>query len=208
MNRKVIIFDFDGTIADILPIIYKYGPDFSEEFSNKKLTLKEIDDLRGNTIKEIIKKLKVPFIKLPIMLIKAKGIFTKEMNHIQLVDGIKKVLQELKKRGYSLGILSSNSMENLNEFLEKNRLLLFDFIHSEFNIFGKDKALKNLLKKYDIKLKNVIYIGDEVRDIEACKKDNIQVIAVTWGLNTKEILKKYHPTHLVDKPSEILEILK
>lgn len=207
MKKEVVIFDFDGTIADILPLLHKYTRPFAEQFHFKSLSNEEIDKLRNHTIQEIIKELKISLINLPFMLLKAKKIFNQEIKNIKLIPGIQKVLEELKKKGYHLGILSSNSQENLNDFLEDHKLNYFDFIHSEFNIFGKAKALKNLLKKYNLNVKDVTYVGDEVRDIEACKREKISIIAVTWGLNTKKILKKYNPDYLVDKPVELLKIL-
>ena len=106
-----------------------------------------------------------------------------------------------------MGILSSNSKENIEKFLQANSLEIFDFIHSEENILGKGKALGNLLKTHRLKNNEVIYVGDEVRDIEACKENGVKIISVTWGFNKKDILKKSKPDYIVDKPRKILKIL-
>lgn len=52
-----------------------------------------------------------------------------------------------------------------------------------------------------------MYVGDEVRDIEACQKVGIKIAAVTWGLNTKEALERYHPDSLIDKPQQLLDLV-
>ncbi len=53
----------------------------------------------------------------------------------------------------------------------------------------------------------VIYVGDETRDIEAAKKINSKVIAVSWGFNTKEALARHNPDFLIHQPSELLDVM-
>jgi phosphoglycolate phosphatase len=108
----------------------------------------------------------------------------------------------LNKRGYRLGILTSNSSNNVKSFLRRNNLEYFDFIHSESNLFGKDKVLKRL----KVRLNNLVYVGDETRDVEAGKKCGVKVVAVTWGLSTKEPLFKSRPDWLISDPNELLTI--
>ena len=51
-------------------------------------------------------------------------------------------------------------------------------------------------------------MGDETRDVEAAKKANIKVVAVTWGFNSPEALAKENPDFLINHPSELLEVIK
>lgn len=117
------------------------------------------------------------------------------------------MLINLKKTHHPLGILSSNNKTNIVKFLKNYRIDFFDFIYSEKNLFGKSRAIDNLLKKQDLKPQEIIYVGDEIRDIEAAKKSKIKVVAVTWGFNTKAILEKMKPDFLVENPDELLKIL-
>ena len=135
----------------------------------------------------------------------------------ELVDKIEKeimcfpklipVLKILKKK-CKLGIVSSNSREYIIQFLKRNKIdHLFDFIYSDSSILGKYNVLKRVCKKYELLPDQIIFIGDEVRDIEACKKIQIKIIAVTWGYNSKKFLVKFEPDYVVDEPKEILEIV-
>jgi len=118
------------------------------------------------------------------------------------------VLNLLKEEGYKLGIITSAPKESVDKFLEKNGLNLFDFIYSEGNIFGKDKVMTNIMKEKNLNPKQVFYVGDETRDIEAAKRAGIKTIAVTWGFNNEKILLKESPDHLIKKPADLLEILR
>ena len=66
--------------------------------------------------------------------------------------------------------------------------------------------IKHLLKEKNFSNGDMVYVGDEVRDIKAAKKARVRVIAVTWGLNSRKILEKEHPDYLVDRPQELLKI--
>ena len=64
-----------------------------------------------------------------------------------------------------------------------------------------------MMRKYNLKPEEIIYIGDEIHDVEACKKVGIKIIGVSWGLHTIEALQKNGVDYIVKKPSEILKII-
>lgn len=206
-NKNTIIFDFDGTLANTYPHILKIINGFAKKYGYYELSLKESKKVGNLTYKELIRKYKIPIYKIPFLLHEGKVQLNKEIEKIDVFPGIKKVINNLKKKKFTLGILSSNSIENIEKFLKKHDLMIFDFIVSELNLFGKDRALKNLIKKYHLDIEKTIYVGDEIRDIEACKKVGLEIISVTWGFNSKEFLEKSKPTYLIEKAEEILEII-
>ena len=63
------------------------------------------------------------------------------------------------------------------------------------------------MKKYNLKKQETIYVGDEFRDIKASKKAKVDIISVTWGFDSVELLQKGKPEYLVTKPSQIPEII-
>lgn len=202
-----IIFDFDGTIADTMPkvkrILFRYAP----SFGYKKINDRDIELLRNMKAQDALKTIGIPIYKLLFFVNKVKKELNKDIESTKPAPGIKSLLSKLKNKGIRLGILSSNLHDSINKFLKKNDLDLFDFIYTGTSIFGKHRLLKDLLIKRRLTHKEVIYVGDETRDIEAAQKAKIKVIAVTWGLNKKEILREQEPDYLVDKPEEILNIV-
>ena len=71
-------------------------------------------------------------------------------------------------------------------------------------LFGKEVPIRRQVNAVDVPPQQVIYVGDEVRDIEAGRKAGIEVAAVTWGLNSRSLLQRYRPTLLVEEPKELL----
>ena len=105
-----------------------------------------------------------------------------------------------------LGILTSNTQENVKQFLYKNELNFFDFIRTGKSVFGKSHMLNKIIKQRHANKNDVFYVCDEVRDIEAAKKSGIKSIAVTWGYNNKDALIKENPDFLTDTPDELKNI--
>ncbi|MBH8561152.1 HAD-IA family hydrolase [Nostoc sp. CENA67] len=209
MTQKVIIFDFDGTIADTVDALVVIANRLAVEFGYVQITQEELALLRNLTSREIIKYSGISLFKIPFLLKKVKSELKDKIHEFKPIPGIQEALVELQYQGYSLGIITSNSKENVTDFLKINELdNLFDFIYSGVTIFGKTTIINNVLRQKQLKPQSVIYVGDETRDIEASKKANIKVIAVTWGFNSPEVLAKQNPDFLIDQPSELLEVMK
>ena len=202
---KYIIFDFDGTVANTLPHLISIG----EEVLNVQVDKSEIEDLRNTPAKQIIRKFKVPIYKIPRLLVQGRKMFTEHIHEIEPVEGLVPVIKELHKKGYHMQIISSNSVGNIQIFLEQHKLrIYFTQIHGSVGLFSKAQAIRKVIRSQKLPLDQCVYIGDEVRDIEAAHKVGIKVIAVTSGLNGEKILTKTKPDFLAHSPKEIIPALK
>ncbi|MDY6958395.1 MAG: HAD hydrolase-like protein, partial [Halobacteriota archaeon] len=84
----------------------------------------------------------------------------------------------------------------------------FDFVDTGSHVFLKHRKIKKILKRRGIPYDSAIYVGDETRDVEAAKRARIPVIAVSWGFNDGDALRRLDPDYAVDDPKELLEIIK
>ena len=202
-----LIFDFDGTLADTLSAIIKLINGHAQEYQIKPLADKDVENLRGMSNLDIIRKYHIPLMKLPSLILRTQKELHQKIDQVELFPGIRDLVLGLKRRTFRLGILTSNSRENVQKLLRARDLDVFDFIHSESNFFGKTRALLHLLHKHGLHRDDVIYVGDETRDIEACYQAGVAVIAVSWGFHRKDLLRAKNPTFLVDSPVEIENIV-
>ena len=210
LQKKNIIFDFDGTIADTIPLMRTIAQHIADEGSYG-LTITEDDWewVRNHTLMELPKKFGVPLYKVPGLIIKGRETMKKLGYSVAPCKGVPHMLRALKKAGFKCAILSSTSKDTIQEFLIQHTLVdIFDFVHSELNLFGKDVALKGLMSQHNILKDEVTYVGDELRDLEACQKIDVDCISVTWGLNSKEAHKAHGAQYIVESPEELLSLVK
>lgn len=207
MHKSVIIFDFDGTLADTIPLIYEIANLLAAKHKISEIDKKQFEKYRGMSPFELIKSLPIPFYEIPFFINEGRRLLKEKIGTAHLFSGMKDVLKELKNKKYELGIATSNTKPTVLSFLDKNNLSMFSFVYAEENIFGKNALLNEVLKKEHIARDKTIYVTDEVRDIQACSKIGLDVAAVTWGFNNRGILEKYHPVKVVDSPNELLTFL-
>ena len=206
-NFTTLIFDFDGTLGDTFTSQFEILKQVAKE---EKIDFDQNQDPENHkrlSIKEIIKEYKIGPIQLSRMIKKSQKELNKVFEEIDFFPDLEEVLRFLAK-DYKLGILSSNSKENVEKFLYLKNMEIFDFIYTGQNLFGKDKIFKRLIKEENLDKDSILYFGDEVRDIEACQKLDIKVAAVIWGFDHQEILEKAKPNYLISQPKEILKLLR
>lgn len=207
MEKKAILFDFDGTIADSIPWILKEINNHAAEYGFQPISEDKFGALRSSTLPELVKQFNISLFKLPFFIATMRREVKKDIDRMGLCKGMKELLLTLKKRGLRMGVVSSSPRENIESFLKKHDLNIFEFIHSELNIFGKSAAIEGVMREHNMKKEEAFYVGDEIRDIEACKAIELDIISVTWGFNDKAGLRKHGAAHIINRPEEILSLI-
>lgn len=203
MNDNILIFDFDGTIADTHRYIIEISNSLAAEFKYKLIEPEDIENLKAMTSQQVIQRLHVPIMKIPAILTRAKQEFQKGVMNLLPIPGLQEALAQLKDNGARMGILSSNSRDNILRFLDNHGLNIFDFIHSTPKVWSKNTSLKKLMQEHGLAAGQILYIGDEIRDITAARKSGVKVAAVTWGYNSSQALAEHAPDLLLHYPGDL-----
>ena len=207
-SENNLIFDFDGTLADTLAFTINAASEINRSLhllSDEKI---DFEKFRSTDTIEFFKDLEIPTYKLLFFLYKYQRKQSREIDKVQVFQGLPEVLKNLKKNGVGLGIATSNSTKNVKLFLKNNNLDMFDFIYSSIDYFHKNRIIERAIKKYGMEKENVIYVGDEIRDIKAAKEAGIKVASVTWGYNFENVLSKYKPDFIINRPEDLLNLFK
>jgi len=203
-DSRYIIFDFDGTIADTFDLALGIYNRIAPEYNCRTAGPEDLDLFRTKKPQELLKIYGVSRLKLLSLMLRIRRELSNHIPEIKLISGMDASLREIHTRGYRMGILTSNSVNNVGKFLDINNLSgLFDFIYSGKSLFGKDKVIKRLLIHENLTPDKVIYVGDEARDIEASKSAGIPVVSVSWGMNRRELLASMSPDQMADDPKEL-----
>jgi len=200
--NSFILFDFDGTIADTISAGLEIINSHAEKYGYKRLD----GDINTHfSALQLVKLAEVKLWKLPYLIYQLKKKLSERSDELKVLPEAPELIKKLNDAGYELGILTSNSLKTVKSFLKKYQLdSFFTFLRTDVSLFGKKKALAKAKKVIN---KKIVYIGDELRDIEACRKNDIPIVSVPWGLNSYESLEEHNPGLVAKTADEAYNLL-
>ncbi|MEM1309062.1 MAG: HAD-IA family hydrolase [Cyanobacteria bacterium P01_H01_bin.153] len=204
---STLIFDFDGTIADSLSAIVAITNRLAPEFGFRPTPLAEVDALKGLTARQLIRYSGIPILKIPALLRRVRTELRGQSAQIPPCQGMPDVIRELHAQQHQLAVITSNTPEAVRAFLTAHQLdYCFIGIDGGGTLFRKGKLIARCLEQHQIDAATTVYVGDEVRDIDAARFAGIRSVSVTWGFNTKAALITAQPNWVVDRPERLLAI--
>jgi len=207
MRYALVLWDFDGTLADTLPGVLRIVNDLAPQFGFRPIT--DVQAARDTTSAQFLKAQGIPLWKLPAL---RHAIVTRQkdqMASVRLCPGMPEVLERLGRSECRMGIVSSNAEDNIRTCLRASGVEpWFEFVVGYSRLLGKQRSLRRILRQTALDGRDVLYIGDEVRDIEAAQDVGLDVAAVTWGINSRSLLAQHSPTQLIDRPEQLLDWLE
>jgi phosphoglycolate phosphatase len=204
---KNVIFDFDGTLVDSSYAVEKLFQYFKQKYKKNDMDKEQFRKIKTLPLNQKIKKMGVPLYKLPAISLEAKRVYSSYIGKIKIMEGIPDLLIKLAQLDLELSILSSNSVRNINHFLKINKINCFSGIYSAPNMLKKNEDLIKLLKKKKLAKETILYVGDELHDVVACKRIQVKVAAVTWGFDSIDSLKGGKPDCICHTPMEIYDYI-
>ena len=195
MPYRLIVWDFDGTLADTLALSAMTYNAMAARHGFRPVA--DLDAARSLTARAFLHRHGIPLWRLPALAVEYRTAVREHMPSIRLFDGMADLLRAVCASGRRLGVLSSNAAENIRACLEANGAGgLFDFVVGYPRLFGKAVAIRKLLRRERVGPREFLYVGDEVRDVKAARAAGVDVAAVGWGFHTAELLSRHNPTYL------------
>jgi len=106
----------------------------------------------------------------------------------KIYPGVRQELEQLKKDGANLFVLSSDYEETLIPEAEDYGIKeLFTDIHC--GVHDKGIGLTALVAKHALSHRETVYIGDTAGDMRAARAAGVTPIGITWGIHPAEKLK-------------------
>ncbi len=200
--KPTLIFDFDGTLADTLPLLLALSNRLAPEYGHRRVAEADIDALRGLHAREVLRWLKIPWYQLPRLARRIRTELHREIPQVAPIKSMPAIVNQLAP-DFGLGILTTNSVANVRVFLTTQQITHFAFVRSSPRLLGKSRTLKRVLREQGLVAADTLYIGDEVRDVEAAHASGLNTIAVSWGANATDALGRANPYAIVHHPSEL-----
>lgn len=204
MNKGTIIFDFDGTIADSFEVVLDI---FYELTGREHFTAEQIAEYRKLPLKKIAKEVGFSFSQVPRLLVKGRAIMVSRMPEVKVIPGMREALRNLHEQGWHLMVISSNSKQNVEAYLRDHDMdQYFDRVYGGVGLFGKNLALRKVIKQNKVDRHECFYVGDEVRDMQAAHRARIGAVAVAWGYNDISFLQSEKPDAVAETPVQLVEV--
>ena len=204
----LIIFDYDGVLADTLDDLIRFGQEACDRLGVKhSVTKDDISNLEVMSFATYGKACEVPkhlvdeFVKTNL------NLFAEKDSPPAIFDGLSEVIHQLSVN-HKIAVVTTNSSQNVHTFLNKHGL--DGLVHA---IYGVDtpgsKAHKiSIAREHFAKNREAVFmIGDALSDIRAAKEAGVISVAVTWGHQSLETLLRGKPDHVVNYPGELNEVI-
>lgn len=202
LTIKTVIFDFDGTLANTLPICFDAFQHVFKEFDNKELAEEQIKAMFGPSETGIIRENLSNSNKDEAIELYYK-IYAE--HHDQLVvnnEEINDLLAYLKESGYKIGIFTGKAKRSLDISLQAlNMEGMFDVIITGDDVVKPKpdpEGLITALSLLGVDNSQAIFVGDSDADILSGVQANVLTIGVQW-------LPDYHSLEFTSEPHAIFK---
>lgn len=206
MNDKLLIFDFDGTLADTIKVSRKVFNKIRHKYHLPEAKNDDfIRELQNINVFDALRKLGLGEEVIEDFLLFIKNEYSTE--DIKPFPGIVDVIKKIHSNGVKLAIVSSNHTGSIESFLKEHFLTdIFQYILGADINTNKAENIKYILEKTNSSTENTYFIGDTISDINEAKEANIKTVGVTWGFHNEEKLKEVSPDMIVREVKDLFTI--
>lgn len=212
---KLVIFDFDGTLADTKENIILTFQMTMKELGVEIKSRQECAATIGLTLEDAFKVLYPGMAAEKYVLLRDTYRRIFKENRKILVPGlfpeVMDTLEELRRRGYLMSIASSRLSPSLQSFLEDMKIAhLFEYAVGGDNVEHPKPApdaVLQILRHYNLSAEEAFVVGDMPFDINMATNAGVKSCGVTWGNADAAQLKESGANYVIDKMSQLLEIL-
>lgn len=205
----LVIFDYDGVLADTLDDLIHFGQEACNQLGVKHVVTK--DDLSNLEVMsfatygracEVPEPLIDEFVKISL------DLFAKKASPPAIFNGASEVIQHFSSK-HKIAIVTTNSSQNVHAFLTQHGLdNFFDAVYGVDTPGSKAHKIALARERFVRNGEAIFMIGDALSDVRAAKEAGVTSIAVTWGHQSLETLQRGEPDFVVNNPRELIELIR
>jgi phosphoglycolate phosphatase len=207
----LIIFDFDGVLADTLDDLIRFGQEVCDELGVKHVVKKDdLSNLEIMSFASFGRACEVPENLVDIFVQSCLKRFADKKSPPAIFNGLSNIVRHFSINN-TIAIITTNSSQNVNAFLIEHGL--DEYVHAVYGVdIPGSKAQKITIARNAFsagtKRESVFMVGDSLSDISAAKEASVTSIAVTWGHQSLERLLRGDPDYVVRFPQDLIEVFE
>lgn len=214
--RRVLIFDFDGTLVDTITDVGICFNEALKECGFPQHPLERFGDFVGGNLETVVSKMlpqeQVTEENVTIVKERYRQLYLQsEKINTKPYPGILELLTELKQNGFKLAINSNKGQQLLDDMVGK--MFEPDFFssvigYSETRPSKPDPyGVQMICRECECEMDDAVYIGDGKSDVVTAANAGIPCVYVQWGQGKIEEWKEQYEAVVVDNVEELKSTL-
>lgn len=217
MKKRLIIFDLDGTLLNTIADLANATNYALTNIGYATHPVEAYNFFVGNGVRKLFERALPEGSKTLENINKMVNLFVPYYDANNTVDsapyeGILPLLDTLQAQGYMLAV-ASNKYQSSTEKLVKHYFPNINFVA----VFGQREGINpkpdptvvhDIISIAKVEPDEILYIGDSGVDMQTANNAGVDSCGVLWGFRPKEELEQFNPKYMVEKASQIDEILK
>ena len=216
VNKKLLIFDLDGTLSDTIGAIAEAVNLTLASFSYPQKSEEQVRRAVGNGARMIIKRLMPEECAeneemVSETLCKYNEMYgTTYLHTTEMYDGVRDMILELAKKGFRIAVYSNKQdayVKGLVSMYFPNGEVCVARGQTDIPIKPDPMGVNIILDELGVSASESVFVGDSGVDLKTAQNSGMDFIGVAWGFCGRRMLSDLGAEIIVDHPSEILRLL-
>ena len=214
--KRLVIFDLDGTLLNTIEDLGNAANYALSRNGYPTHSLASYPFFVGNGVRNLIRKALPDDARTDSIIDSLLKDFKEYYNEhntdcTKPYDGIVELLRKLQDNGVKMAV-ASNKYQQATEKIIASYFGDIDFVavygqRDGVNVKPDPSVVFSILADAKVPKSDVLYVGDSGVDMETARRACVDSVGVTWGFRSEKELNEYHADRIVNKVSDIFDIV-